>query len=50
MTSIVGLFVCPLLCLYSIGDAWLRGAVWLDILGVAMYLNLSMCWDCLGYI
>ena len=50
MTGIVGLFVCPLLCLYSSNDAQLRGTVWLDILGVAMYLNLSMCWDCLGYI
>ena len=36
MTSIVGLFVCPLLCLYSIGDAWLCCTVWLSILGVAL--------------
>ena len=50
MTGIVGLFVCPLLCLYSSGDAWLCCAVWPNILGVAVYLNLSMCWDCLSYI
>ena len=50
MTSIVGLFVCPLFRLYSSSEARLRGAVWLNILGVAVYLNLSMCWDCLGYI
>ena len=36
MTSIVGLFFCPLLCLYSIGDAWLCCTVWLNILGVAL--------------
>ena len=36
MTGIVGLFVCPLLCLYSSSDARLHCAVWLDILGVAV--------------
>ena len=36
MTRIVELFVCPLLCLYSSGDAWLCCMVWLNILGVAL--------------
>ena len=36
MTNIVGLFVCPLLCLYSSCDAWLCCTVWLNILGVAL--------------
>ena len=36
MTSIVGLLLCPLLCLYSIGDTWLSCVVWHYILGVAL--------------
>ena len=45
MISIVGLLVCPLFCLYSSSDARLRGVIWLDILGVAGYLNLCVGTD-----
>ena len=43
MTSIVGLFICPLFYLYSSSDAWLCGAVWLDNLGV-IYLCVGTAW------
>ena len=43
MTSITGLFACPLFYLYSSSDARLCGTVWLDILGV-IYLCVETAW------
>ena len=36
MTSIVRLFVCPLLCLCASDDAWLCCTVWFNIFGVTL--------------
>ena len=54
MTSIVGLFVCPCFaCILSVmlGYVAQYGLIFLVWHWcVAVYLNLSMCWDCLDNI
>ena len=48
MTNIVGLFVCPMLCLYSSGDAWLCCMVWLNTLGEALLWPCISIYLCVG--
>ena len=47
MTSIVGLFVCPLLCLYSIGDVGYvarYGLIFLVWPCISIYLCVGIAW------